>query len=168
MIGERSYELITDTDLRRLGKLAATDRESLFARRPQTGRLYRDRLFAVALCQGAALHWVNGINGVKDFDVWSFYVAHPKRPYPYRRIGCADFGDPKFGTSPGSHHFVGRRVDLLGRSIKLQRDPEVLESLRQYLSRSKPGSSAWHLAAKAVVLIEPKPLRGLLVWPVAT
>jgi hypothetical protein len=27
----------------------------------------------VPLCQGGALHYVNGSNGVKDFDVWSFY-----------------------------------------------------------------------------------------------
>jgi hypothetical protein len=33
------------------------------------GRLYADRLFAVALCQGAALHYIDGKNGVKDLDV---------------------------------------------------------------------------------------------------
>ena len=27
-----------------------------------------------ARCQGAALHYVNERNGVKDFDVWSFYA----------------------------------------------------------------------------------------------
>jgi hypothetical protein len=78
---ERSFEPITDDDLRRLGTLAAEDRAGLFARSRRTGQMYADRLFAVALCQGAALHRVNGTNGVKDFDVWSFYVEHPAGPY---------------------------------------------------------------------------------------
>jgi len=52
----RSYATITKADLRRLARLAADDRRDLFRRRPDTGRLYEGRLFAVALCQGAALH----------------------------------------------------------------------------------------------------------------
>ena len=46
---DRSFEPITDDDLRRLGTLAADDRASLFARSKRTGQLYTDRLFAVAL-----------------------------------------------------------------------------------------------------------------------
>src|SRR5712692_3697526 len=129
---ERSYEAITDTDLRRLGEIAAADRISLFARRIDTGRLYGNRLFAVALCQGAALHRVTGKIGVKDFDVWSFYIEHVGRPYPYRRNGTADFGDPKFGKSPDREDFVGRRVDLLGRSLPLEPGADVIRSLRAY------------------------------------
>jgi len=34
------------------------------------------RLLGRALCQGAALRYVNGSNGVKDFDVWSFYTQY--------------------------------------------------------------------------------------------
>jgi len=36
------------------------------------------------LCQGAALHYVNGKNGVKDFGVWSFYAQHDDWPFPPR------------------------------------------------------------------------------------
>lgn len=75
----RSQVRITRSDLDRLALLAEADRDDLFERRPDTGRLYADRLFAVALCQGAALHYVDGTNGVKDFDVWSFYDQHPER-----------------------------------------------------------------------------------------
>jgi hypothetical protein len=163
-IHERSYESITDDDLQRLGELAAHDRNSLFARRLETGRLYADRLLAVALCQGAALHRLNGKNGVKDFDVWSFYEEHPERPYPYRRNGTADFGDPKFGTSPGWEHFVGRRVDLLGRSLPFDAGTDVAKALRRYL-RAGRTATARHLAAKAMVLIEPGGRLGEIVWP---
>lgn len=164
---ERSFERITRADLRRLGEIAAADRESLFRRRPETGRLYRDRLLGVALCQGAALHFVNGTNGVKDFDVWSFYVQHPERPFPYRRNGTADFGHPKFGASPGCEHFVGRRVDLLGRSLRLLGAPEPVSAIRSWLAEART-DSAMYLAQKAVVMIEPSHLIATVVWPTGT
>ncbi len=52
---------------------------------PMAGeRLYRHRLFAIALCQEAALHYLDGQNGGKDLDFWRFFKANPKRPFPYR------------------------------------------------------------------------------------
>jgi len=158
---------ITKTDLRRLGDIALTDLESLFRRHPEIGRLYRHRLFAIALCQGAALHFLDGKNGVKDFDIWSFFKAHPKRPFPYRRNGSADFGYPKFGRSSSWEHFVGRRVDLLGRSLKMSARESPTDTLRKYLSSSKT-ATARALAQKAMILIYPRPLLGTVVWPLNT
>ena len=66
----RSYEPLTTRDLHRLGELAQIDRCGLVCRKVETGRLYSKRLFAVALCQGGALHFVDGKNGIKDLDVW--------------------------------------------------------------------------------------------------
>jgi hypothetical protein len=45
------------------------------------GAVYDKRVIAVALCQGAALHYVDGKTGVKDFDVFTFYAAHPEGPF---------------------------------------------------------------------------------------
>jgi hypothetical protein len=61
-------------------------------------RFRRDagRLLGRALCQGAALHYVNGKNGVRDFDVWSFYARHDDWPFPARWRGTGDFG-PRHG-----------------------------------------------------------------------
>lgn len=160
----RSYKPITQRDLARLSKLAAADRAEHFRRKPATGRLYAGRLFAVALCQGGALHYLDGKNGVKDFDVWSFYVAHPDRAFPYRRRGKADFGDAKFGTSDDRPHFVGRRVDLIGRSISDADRTEPVETLRHYL-RAGATESARRLAQKAVVILDPPRLRGQIIWP---
>ena len=64
----------------------------LFARRPGRCGRYAGRLLCRALCQGAALHYLDGRNGVKDFDVWSFYAALADGPFPYRWRGTADFG----------------------------------------------------------------------------
>ena len=97
---------ITSDDLRRLARLAGDDRRSLFERRPDTGSLYAERLIASALCQGGALHYVDGQTGVKDFDVWSFYDECAERPFPYRRRAVIDFGDPKFGVTDDSPGFI--------------------------------------------------------------
>jgi hypothetical protein len=160
----RSYERLTASDLKRLGEIAARDRETLCGRRPQLGSLYSGRLFAVALCQGAALHYLDGKNGIKDLDVWSFYRAVSERPYPYRRRGVVDFGDPKFGKSITNGEFIGRSVDLLGRSIDAQDFSDPIAVLRRYLASGKT-ESARLLARKAVVLIEPANLLGTAVWP---
>jgi hypothetical protein len=64
---DRSLERIESADLERLCQLAQDDLRGLFQRRPETGRLYSDRLPCIALCQGAALHYLNGRNGIKDW-----------------------------------------------------------------------------------------------------
>lgn len=160
----RSLAPITSDDLRRLGLLAAEDRADYFARRPETGALYSSRLFAVALCQGGALHYLDGKNGIKDLDVWSFYVESPARMFPPRRRAKVDFGDPKFGVTPDMPNFIGRRVDLIGRSIPAATPQDPIGSLRRYLSAGRT-ESARLLALKAVILIEPRKLLGTVVWP---
>lgn len=108
---------------------------------------------------------MNGANGVKDFDVWSFYAALPTGPFPYRRIGNADFGPSKFGRWPGdSNRFIGRRVDFIGRSLPAEPGQDPTEILRRYLSTGKT-ESARALAVKAVVLIAPPRRVGEIVWP---
>jgi hypothetical protein len=126
--------------------------------------LYAKRLFAVALCQGAALHYLDGKNGINDLDVWSFYTESPVRMYPPRRRAKVDFGSPKFGVSPDSPEFIGRRVDLIGRSIPGADPTDPVSTLRTYLTEGKT-ESARLLSKKAMILIEPKELLGTVVWP---
>ncbi len=159
----RSLKPITKADLRRLGDIALKDLESFFRRCPETRRLYRHRLFAIALCQGAALHFLDGKNGVKDFDVWSFFRSHPKKPFPYRRHARVDFGNPKFGNSRNWEHFIGRRVDLLGRSLNMSSHTSPVKALREYLSCSKTASGR-ALAKKAMIIVHPRSLLGTVVW----
>jgi hypothetical protein len=164
VITQRSLVSIAKSDLRYLRKIALRDLESLFVRKPGL-RIYRDRLFAIALCQGAALHYIDKKNGVKDFDVWCIFKAHSKRPFPYRRNASADFGNSKFGKSPGCEHYIGRRVDLLGRSLPSRSKESATVRLRAYLIAGKT-SSARALAVKAMVLVHPLAQLGRVVWPV--
>jgi len=121
----RSLARIDIQDLLRLAALAAEAEAGLFARRPRGAGRYAGLLICRALCQGAALRYLDGRTGVKDFDVWSFYAAHGGGPFPYRWRGTADFGPSKFGRYPGDPpSFTGRRVDMLGRSLNVPSDAE--------------------------------------------
>ena len=151
---DRSYGRIALEDLVRLAWIARSDREDLFARKPRY-RALDGHLICVALCQGAALHYLDGQNGVKDFDVWTFFASYPDVPdFPWRRRRAVDFGDPKFGPSPDKPGFVGRHVDLLGRSLDVTEGSDAIAALRKYLSEGRT-ETARRLAEKAVVLLEP-------------
>jgi hypothetical protein len=79
---DRSFAGIGTADLQRLTELAADADAELVARNPVGSGRYAGRLLARALCQGAALDYVDKHNGVKDFDVWSFYAQHDDLPFP--------------------------------------------------------------------------------------
>ena len=160
----RSYEPIDRDDLVHLAEIARLDLADFFARKPRY-RPLSERLICVALCQGAALHFIDGKNGVQDFDVRTFFAAHPYAPaFPWRRRRARDFGDPRFGRPPDRPDFVGRHVDLLGRSLEVGEatDPTVI--LRKYLSEGRT-RTARRLSEKAVVLLEPADQLGTMVWP---
>lgn len=164
-VAERSTAPLTHEHLRRLAEIAETDREGLFSRKPHLA-VYRRRILLTALCQGAALHYVNGINGVKDLDVYTFYAKDPRVDYPYRRIGTGDFGESELGRHPDDHGFVGRRVDLLGRTLKVEPSADPVAAVRSYL-REAHTATAKELAKKAVVAVDPGPRFGQILWPVS-
>lgn len=159
---------IERADLLRLAALAADAEAELFSRNPHGAGRYAGRLLARALCQGAALHYVNESNGVKDFDVWSFYAQLDDWPFPARWRGTRDFGRSKFGRYPGDpRSYSGRRVDLLGRSLPANPGTDPADAIRSYLAARRT-DSAKHLAAKAAVLINPENRAGEIVWPAAS
>lgn len=154
---------LTDEHLRRLAEIAETDRERLFSRNRHL-EVYRDRILFTALCQGAALHYVDGTNGVKDLDVYTFYAESPAIGYPYRRRGVSDFGDSELGRHPDDHAFVGRRVDLLGRALKVEPSADPVSAVRGYL-KAGATATAKELAKKAVVVIDRGARFGQVIWP---
>ncbi|MGA4249602.1 hypothetical protein ACI2VH_24640 [Ralstonia nicotianae] len=160
---ERSFEPIDADDLVRFALIASQDRDDFFAR-----HAHPQRFLCSALCQGAAQHYVDRANGVKDIDVWSFFVKTEGVPdFNARRRVERDLGPSKFGVHPddAKRGFTGRRVDLLGRSIDVAQGEGPVEAVRRYLGECKT-DSAWHLQKKAVVLLEPRELAGTIVWPV--
>lgn len=132
---------------------------------------YRDRLICVALCQGAGLHFVDRRNGVKDFDVWTYFAATASRPYPdpalYRRNKPYDFGQSDHGARQEevARGYAGRKIDLLSDSLEVPVGADPAETLRAWLAHP-PRDTPRCLAVKAVVLLEPKARRGEVVWPV--
>ena len=161
----RSYVPIIRADLVRLLKLARDDREAFFAKHQDWASLYEGRLLGTALCQGAAMHYMNPSVGINDFDVYTFYAAHPGRPWYAKRIKSVDYGDAKFGQSEISNlRYIGRRVDLLSRALDVAPGADIIDSITTYL-RSGRTETSRHLAKKAVVLLEPTDRLGGIVWP---
>jgi len=162
---DRSLARIEVADLLRLAALAADAEAELFGRNQRGSGRYAGRLLGRALCQGAALHYVNEKNGVKDLDIWSFYAQYDDWPFPARWRGTRDFGPSKFGRYPGDPpRCSGRRVDLLGRSLPAVPGADPGYAIRRYLAARRT-NSAKALAAKAVVLIGPQNRAGEIVWP---
>jgi len=153
-------------DLARLLALARKDREEFFSEHSDWASLYKERVLGVALCQGAALHYLKPKAGINDFDVYTFYAAHPARRWYAKRIRSVDFGDPKFGRSQITRReFVGRRVDLMGRELPVQPGTDIVRALRLYLRRGDT-PTARELKQKAVILLEPEDRLGTVVWPI--
>lgn len=182
---ERSYAQLTNEHLARLFDLASSDHAKFMDTRPE----YADRRVAVTLAQGAALHYLDGRNGVKDLDVWTFYAAIPGKRWPYAKrhvhvdFGPSELGRPLYSLADARtdhernqwHRWAtthtGRRVDLFMRSLEVSPDAEpehVTVALRNWLhrgARRQASKSAWHLARKAMVLLDPA-ARGQQVWPI--
>ena len=165
MSAERSFERITRSDLKKLARIARTEREEFFGRHPEWAMLYRKRLVCVALCNDAALHFVNGSTGVDVFDVWTFYAEHPEAAFPFQQVAKADLGKSKFGRDPANPDaYEGRRIELRGRSLGCKPGDDAIEVVQRYL-RSGDTPSARELRDKALVLIEPEQFLGLVAWP---
>ena len=160
-VTERSWETIGQHHLHRLAEIAIDDLED-FRRRSETGRLYRDRLILICLCQGAAGHFVHRDRGVKDFDVWAFFREHPEQPFPYRRHGKRDFGPSRFGRHPDDEHRRGRGVDLFGRSIPCENGQDPHDCVRRWLGSGR--TSSRQIAKSAVVVIHPEEEAGSIIW----
>lgn len=179
---ERSFATLTEDHLARLAVIAADDRGRLHRARPE----YRHRHLGTVLAQGGALHFLDGTNGVKDLDVWSFYSLIPGTKWPAdRRNTHADFGSSSLGrqaydltAAPDERaarnyekwsRFKGRRVDLLMRALPVPPDADPATAVQAWLTSGarKGTGSAWFLAKKAVVLIDPSSRCGEVIWPMA-
>jgi hypothetical protein len=158
----RSFRVIEIADLRRLALIAQKDQNDFFENHPEWAELYSGRKICITLCQGAALHYIDGSTGINDFDVYTFYRKHPAKGLYSKRLKSYDLGDEKFGQSRDRPDFIGRRVDCLARSIDALEGADGGLSIQRYLAGGKT-ETARFLAGKAVVLLEPN--MGKVIWP---
>ena len=161
---ERSIAPITIEDLNELytGSIARLIDYYHSGRGVKWKELYNiQKPLAAALCQGAAMHYHDKENGVKDFDVWFFYPFNQKH-LPYRSIWNWDYTNPKFGRHPEFEGYSGRRVDVLVRSIKNYTHNDPVKTMHQFLQHENT-SSARLLGKKAVVLLSPESSLGKVV-----
>jgi hypothetical protein len=159
----RSFARITPDDLARLAQIALDDFADLCARQKYTSR-YADRLRLICLCQGAARHYVHHDRGVQDFDLWGFFEEVRGSPFPYRRRGEHDFGPSKFGRNPDDGDaFKGRKVDVIGRSIRMPKNETPIEAVQRYLREARTTSAAL-LAERPVIVVWPVKNRGRIIW----
>ena len=152
-VSERSLEISNAEDLQRF-----------IANDPGARGDFANRILCVVLCQGAALHQLDKINGVKDIDVYTFFASNGEKDFPRRPVMSYDFGPSKFGRHPSDLEYTGRRVDCSGRSIAYTVGMSPIEALRRYL-QTTPTPTARFLAKKAVVVVDPIEHRGEMVWP---
>ena len=118
MADTRSYARITRTDLKRLVRLAQDERDDFFTRHPEWAILYRKRILCAALCGDGALHYLNGITGVSEFQVWTFYAENSEAAFPPHHVSHLDYGESKFGRNADlPESYKGLRVELQGRSL---------------------------------------------------
>ena len=172
---------LTKRHLTRLSRLAEEDREQFYIAQP----VYRHRLIATVLAQGAALHYLDRKNGVKDLDVWSFFALpadHTRFPADRRHrhvdFGPSDLGRQRYDLAKAKNarersqwqrwqrEHQGRRVDLLMRGLRCDLDEDPAAAVRAWLDRGlrRSAKSPWHLRQKAVILIDPKHRRGEVIW----
>ena len=164
----RSYEEITKDDLRKLLKITNDDYNDFLKRHPKYRQLKK---LAVCLCQGAALHYVDGKNGIRDFDTYIFFDKNSPIKYPPRRKGYKDFGVSKHGrtyfrpehTKPKHEKTKGRSIDIMGRQIDVV-EGDYKKSICKWLEEAK-SDTPWCLAQKAVVVLEPEEDFAEVIWP---
>ncbi|PXW30380.1 UNVERIFIED_CONTAM: hypothetical protein DES50_108190 [Williamsia faeni] len=168
-VSERSYERLTVEHLERLRVSAVAERERMFRQNPRL-EVYRNRVVLVALCQGAAWHYRDPTVGVKDFDVYTFYAAHPTERMNERAKSRFDFGRSIFGIHPDElkkrRPRKGRHIDLMRKLFNVKRDADPIEALHAYLNAQET-DSAYFIAEKSVIGLEPESVFGRILWPLA-
>lgn len=168
-IEKRSRARITIADPKRLGTLALDELKNFLLANPNLKRDFSNSLVAIALCQGAALHFIDGKTGIKDFDVYLFFGKYDRK-LVNRRPKLADSGLAKFGLHPADHkrRYQSRRIDFLRRSIDddiVKREKGVPEACLIAYLRHHRTKTAEEVAQKAVIGLWPKTILGKIIWP---
>ncbi|RLJ01831.1 MAG: hypothetical protein DRP11_03840 [Candidatus Aenigmatarchaeota archaeon] len=152
---ERIYAPLNKKDLRRLRELALDEHEKFFERNPHLRRAYYNSLIGICLCQGAALHYLNPKIGIKDFDIWHFYLRSSWVNFPYRAHKRIENG------------YMGMPIDFLKRDIPRyvydQGSKESGQVIMNYLLERNTKSKNF-LLKKAIIGLYPDKIFGKVLW----
>ncbi|HML04027.1 MAG TPA: hypothetical protein VK487_11740 [Candidatus Bathyarchaeia archaeon] len=152
---ERSMDPLTINDLKQLRELALREHESFFERNPHLKHAYHGSLIGMFLCQGAASHYLNPTVGLRDFDIWHFYVGSSEISFPYRAHRKVEDG------------YKGRSIDFLKRSISKdvfascsgRPDRTLMKYLLERNTKTKR-----ELLKKAIIGLYPNVLFARVLW----
>jgi len=152
---ERLYDLLDINDLERLRKLALKEHEFFFERNPHLSKAYYNSLIGICLCQGAASHYLNPTVGIKDFDIWHFYLENEKVNFPYRAHKILENG------------YRSKPIDFLKRGIpkyinKLTPDDQGRIIINYLLERNT--KTKGFLLKKAIIGLYPDKIFGKVLW----
>ena len=158
-------EQLTRDDLIRLKDIVLGSLKARVYQAP-VARQYAGRLMMLTLCQGAAQNYLYGAHGkngrgVKDLDVWAFHYDGLERPFPSRTHWRTDFGESHLGCNPHDDGYVGRRIDITGRSIPFVGNAK--DSVLTWLKGDR--RSASHLIERPVIGLFPENYLGAVIWP---
>jgi hypothetical protein len=159
MVKDYIHQPVGLAELSSLVILAEAEEDSFFQRNPHLLEPYRERLVAIALCQGAALQYLGCGYGVHDFDLHFFYQQNPDKPRLSRTV-------KRIWATVGAFNNVP--VDFIRTVIPwwlyTGQSHGPVELLRAFLGQP-PTANAWHLAQKAVIGLIPQELFSMVVWP---
>lgn len=145
---------ITKEHLTWLAKRAEIEHNDFLERKPHL-RAYKNSLVGIVLCQGAALHYIDGKNGIKDFDIWFFYQKDEKVNLSIRRPATDKNG------------YNGIRIDFMKRAIPAstckrfsnQPDQCILNYLLEHNTLTKR-----LLLEKPGIGLYPKKIFAKIIW----
>jgi hypothetical protein len=173
---ERSYLEIQRQHLEKLRDVTK-ERIRRFFENNLRQAIFKDKLFAIVLIQGAALHFLDLTNGIKDFDILLIFresnaVSNNSVKHIFvRRLTC-DSSMPEFGRYPrdNPNKFPNRHVDIFLREIENNylAGNDILQGLKNYF-KNKQSTSFDHWRAKPVIGIWPEEILEKIIWnPIKT
>jgi hypothetical protein len=160
----RTYEELGSDDLQEIRQYAIEELNRFLYKvgNPEGKyKVYRGKLIAMCLCQGAAQHFVDGKTGIKDFDVWFFFTED-------ENIRIPNIKNMRYSACKLLKDVGEKRVDFLKKSIKrdvidMSKSEKPRDILRSYLQNANTSTSK-ELAKKAIVGLYPDEVFGKVIW----
>lgn len=164
----RTYEKLGVSDLQEMKCHALKELSRFYVKVGKPAgkyKVYKHKLIAICLCQGAAQHFVNGTTGIKDLDIWFFFKEDANVKIP-------DIKNMRYSVDKLLKNLGVKRIDFLKKSIKASvlsnsKTQQPQDLLRAYLQHANTTTSK-ELAKKPVVGLYPEKIFGVIIWQPTT